>query len=267
MCKQKNIHDLTFTKFRDASLPDFVKNLVEVKGHATATSLRLYPRNTPEILINLAEPIRGEMGSHTPIIKQYIIQGSKTNYVDVYHPKYCHFISIRFTPNGYYKFLSMSQKSFTNHFFNLNDVMDSEIEPLIPVLQNASSVPKRFQILINWLRREIYKREIPNHLLSDFIIKQLNRNPYLSVLQLVDQTGYTRKHLAQRFKEEVGLTIKEYQKIDRLQHVLKSISGREEYCWATMACEHGFYDQSHFIKDFKQYTACTPAEFVERKNP
>lgn len=265
MITQKIDHDLTFTRLSDPSFPDFVKDMMEIKGHSVKTSLRLYPRNTPEILINLGEPLQGEMGSKSASIKKYIIQGSKTAYVNVEHPARCHFLSIRFTTNGYYKLLGMPQNEFTNQFFNLDDVFDRKIEHLIPVLQNTLSLEERFQILEKWLNKEFCKKEIPSKLLSDFVIRYLNQKPDASVKQLTQQTGFTRKHLVCRFKEEAGLTIKEYQKILRIYRLLKQIDKASQISWAKLAGQFGFYDQSHLIKDFKQYTGLTPTDYLDQQ--
>lgn len=246
-------------------MPDFVKGIVEIKGGSAPSSLRLYPRNTPEILINLADPIEGEIGSQTRVFKKVTIQGSKTDYVDVYHPMNCYFISIRFTTNGYYKILGVPQKLFTDDFPRIDYVIDSDVDHLIKNLRNIPSIEKRFQTLCRWLNEDIRRRDIPSKLLSDIIIARLKQNPHLSVGQLAEQTGYTRKHLVHQFKEEAGLTIKEYQKINRLQRVRKSVSEREDVPWAQVACEHGFYDQSHLIRDFKRYTGCTPTDYLNRR--
>ena len=263
MYQQTTIHHLTFTKFSGGNLPGFIKNIVEVRGRSTDTSLRLDPRNTPEILINLGGPLQGAMDGQKVVIENNNIQGSKTMYVDVWHPKSCHFISIRFTPNGYYKFLGIPQQSFTDHFFRLEEVMRCEIEQLVCFLRQAPGAMKRFQLLIQWLKKHHRRRELPPRLLSDFVIDELDRNPRLSVNQLVEKSGYTRKHLVQRFKEEAGLTVKAYQQINRLHRLLKSLPRKEEFRWSCIACEHGYYDQSHLIKDFRRFTGHTPAEFVQ----
>ena len=102
-------------------------------------------------------------------------------------------------------------------------------------------------------------------LVSDFIINQLNQKPGLTVEQLTAKTGFTRKHLVQRFKEEAGLTIKQYQVIYRLYRVLKEIDNTDRVSWARIACQFGFYDQSHFIRDFKQHTGFTPSDYLKQE--
>ncbi|MDR8394545.1 AraC family transcriptional regulator [Aliifodinibius sp. S!AR15-10] len=266
MHKQKRIHDLTFTKFSGPSLPVFVKNIMEVRGHAVETTKRLYPRNTPEILINLAKPIQGEMTGRRAVIEGGIIQGSKTAFVEAWHPEYCHFISIRFTPNGYYKFLGISQKSFTNHVIQLADVIDKDLERLLQTLQKTPETKRRFRIVADWIKKAGGKTDPGSILVSDFIIKLLSQNPGLSVKQLTDKTGYTRKHLVDRFKEEVGLTIKEYQKIYRIYRVLKYVDAADHISWAQLAYKFGFYDQSHFIRNFKRYTGFTPSAYLNSRS-
>ncbi|MDZ7694295.1 MAG: AraC family transcriptional regulator [Balneolaceae bacterium] len=265
MLTQKTIHNLTFTKFNAPRLPEFVKDITEVRGYGVETTKRLYPRNTPEILINLAKPIRGRMDGKKAVIDGCTMQGSKTKFVEAWHPEFCHFLSIRFIPNGYYKFLGIPQKSLTDHVINLEEILNEDTKELTQRLQEAPDVSHRFRILTNWLRRAECTTETDSTLVSDFIINNLNENPGLTVKELTDKTGYTRKHLVHRFKEEAGLTIKEYQKINRIYRVLKEIQNTECISWAQLACTFGFYDQSHLIRDFKQYTGLTPTDFLKQQ--
>ncbi len=261
---QKELPTFTFIKFEGASLPPPVKNMVEIKGCGDETNLRLYPRNTPEILFNLSEPLHGELQNQRPVIKHITIQGCKTAFANVYHPRFCHFISIRFTVNGYYKLLGIPQYTFTNHFFNLDDVFGRNGEQLIPALQNAATTMQRFWILIRWINGELLNKAAPTGLLSDFIIRQFQQYPDITVKELTDRTGYTRKHLAQRFKEESGLSIKEYQKIERLNRVIRNLQNDGRICWSNQVYGNGYYDQSHFIREFKRYTGLKPTEFANQ---
>ena len=265
MIKQKNIHNLRFTTFCGESLPTFVKDIVEIKGNSAETSQRLYPRNTPEILVNLAEPIVGEIGDKISSVKISTIQGSKTHYADVRHPKFCHFIAIRFTTNGFFKFLGISQKSFTDYYLNLGDVIDWDIDGVVSKLKSTSSAKIRFKKVIKWLKKANNTKLNTTNLLSDFIIEEINQNPSLSIKELVGKTGYTRKHLAECFQEEAGMTIKKYQKIGRINNVLKHIDTQDQISWSKLVFENGFYDQSHFIKDFKRFTGMTPSEYLREK--
>ncbi len=252
---------LHFTKHRGAIKSGIIKNIMEIEGDGLPTSLRLYPRNTPEILINLADPILGRIQNRRITAEGTTIQGSKKTYVEAEHPPSCDFISIRFTPNGIYKLFGIPQTEFTNHLYQLGDIMDDPIH-LIDTLKNTTITRERIQHINQWLQLHISQMEVPMNLLSDFIIHHLSRDPSLTVKKLVEKTGYTRKHLAQRFKKETGLTIKKFQKIQRVYRILKQVNDVPQPPWARLACHHGYFDQSHFIRDFKRFTGLTPTEYT-----
>lgn len=243
----------------------YVRNIVEIRGQDVPTRHRLYPRNIPEIIINIKNLVKAEINGKIKAAEEVTIQGSKTDYVDAYHPKNCHFISIRFEPNGFYKLIGITQKSFTDNYYHIEDIIDNDVDCLIMKLQEARSPKRRLRIICRWLREDIRREDTPSQLLSDLIITRLKRHPHLSVEELAEQTGYSRKHLVHQFKEEAGLTIKEYQKINRLRRVRKSVSETEDVHWAEVACGHGFYDQSHLIRDFKRYTGRTPTDYLDRR--
>ncbi len=261
--RQKTIGNITFTTYRGPLLPAVVKEIVEARGHSVDTETDLYPGNTPEILINLAHPICGKTGSITGTVRTCTIQGSKTSFVRAWHPKHCHFISVRFVANGYFKILGIPQTKFTGHLIELDDVIQNHVKDVIPELRQAPDARRRFHIVCRWLKAELGHAPIKQNLLSDYIIARFENNPYMSVKELSRETGFTRKHLGQRFKQEAGLSLKTYQKVERLQRVLKAIRNKRVRGWAELACDNRYYDQSHFIKDFKQLTGSTPSDFIQ----
>jgi methylphosphotriester-DNA--protein-cysteine methyltransferase len=65
------------------------------------------------------------------------------------------------------------------------------------------------------------------------------------------------------FVERIGLAPKHYARIARLQRVLARMRGvpRDRIVWSRIASEHGFFDQSHLVNEFRALTSVTPATF------
>jgi AraC-like DNA-binding protein len=82
----------------------------------------------------------------------------------------------------------------------------------------------------------------------------------------IDYAGYSSKHLIQMFKSHVGVPPKSFLRIIRFQKAVKEIEKCHEVNWASFALDCGYFDQSHFISDFKAYSGFTPTQYVERKN-
>ena len=70
------------------------------------------------------------------------------------------------------------------------------------------------------------------------------------------------RQLERLFSERVGISPKLFLRIVRFQEVVRATrSGRRDLGWAALAAEHGFYDQAHFINDFKAFVGRTPADW------
>jgi AraC-like DNA-binding protein len=92
------------------------------------------------------------------------------------------------------------------------------------------------------------------------------KNPTAQRLdQLSDEIGYSQKHFIHLFTQQVGVSPKQYLKIMRFQKVISAIENRESIRWSKIALESGYYDQAHFIHDFRLFSGFTPNEYMKRK--
>ena len=75
--------------------------------------------------------------------------------------------------------------------------------------------------------------------------------------------GVSSTHLAQRFKELIGVTPKRLARTYRFAATVFSINPSEPIDWADRAITAGYFDQAHFIHEFRKYTGLTPTRYVE----
>ena len=81
----------------------------------------------------------------------------------------------------------------------------------------------------------------------------------MQVANLAEELGLSARQVERLFDERIGLSPKFFLRVVRFQEVLRGI--REETngaTWAARAAEHGFYDQAHFIRDFKAFVGESP---------
>ncbi|MEU4402622.1 helix-turn-helix domain-containing protein [Micromonospora orduensis] len=89
---------------------------------------------------------------------------------------------------------------------------------------------------------------------------------------LATELGWSRRHLAARFRQEVGLPPKTAARLLRFQHARAALAGADAASgtasagrvvdWAEVAARCGYYDQSHLIRDFHQFAGATPAALL-----
>jgi AraC-like DNA-binding protein len=90
------------------------------------------------------------------------------------------------------------------------------------------------------------------------------------VKETVQRTGYSPKQFIKLFEQHVGLTPKLFCRLLRFQSALDQINGQAAIDWAKTAADRGYYDQSHLIRDFREFAGMTPSEYRpvarDRKN-
>jgi AraC-like DNA-binding protein len=81
------------------------------------------------------------------------------------------------------------------------------------------------------------------------------------VAELEEETHYSARYLDKVFRQQLGLSPKVFSNIIRFQTMLKKINEQRGGIGANLAAEFGYYDQSHMIKEFKEFAAVTPKEY------
>jgi AraC-like DNA-binding protein len=84
------------------------------------------------------------------------------------------------------------------------------------------------------------------------------------VSQVTAHLDVLPKRFVRRFRDHVGLTPKLFARVRRLQRLLGAVASTEGVEWAEAAAEHGYYDQSHLVHDFRELTGLTPTEYRPR---
>jgi AraC-like DNA-binding protein len=80
-----------------------------------------------------------------------------------------------------------------------------------------------------------------------------------------DELGLLPRTLRRRFTAAVGLTPKRFARVQRLQRVVRDLSGVTEVDWAAAAARHGFADQPHLADEFRALAGVTPGEYLRSR--
>ena len=90
----------------------------------------------------------------------------------------------------------------------------------------------------------------------------LEARPDLEIADLAGRFGVSHGHLDREFLRHVGLTPRAYARIARLRRVLADLDVFADVSWSRLAADAGWFDQSHFIRDFKRHTGVTPSAYL-----
>lgn len=119
---------------------------------------------------------------------------------------------------------------------------------------------------MDFFRRNFGKESISKqHELVESVINMINEHHgCINIEQMSSDLGYNHRYIDRIFKGATGFSIKKYANIVRLQEAIKIVDNNNNNDDDDLYNILGYYDQSHFIRDFKRFTTFTPRGFVKR---
>jgi AraC-like DNA-binding protein len=95
-----------------------------------------------------------------------------------------------------------------------------------------------------------------------FAVTAFDRNPVTTKIGVVtDAIGLSAKRFIERFKAQVGVSPKRYCRIRRFQRALARAHRGQPVDWSQVALDCGYYDQAHFIHEFRWFSGLTPTAY------
>ena len=116
--------------------------------------------------------------------------------------------------------------------------------------------------LLRWLRR--CRR--PDGVIDGVAARLYYDHANCRVEDLASNFHMGRRHLERRFKAAMGVSPKAFHRLARFQHVVRDLFLTPSNDGLDTALAHGYYDQSHFIREFESFAQVTPSSLLNHRN-
>lgn len=126
---------------------------------------------------------------------------------------------------------------------------------------NADTTSERIKLIETFLFKQLAYRQTIDNIGKSTVETILNANGQFSVNDFSKINNISRRQLTRKISSSIGLSPKQLANIIRIQSTLKSLLTNELTNLTNLAYENEYFDQAHFIKDFKEFTGLTPKEF------
>lgn len=168
-------------------------------------------------------------------------------------------ILVYFTEIGFAHFASHPANELFNLSLSLDDIFNkTEISQVEEKLLTATTDKQRIKIVEQFFLSQL--KDIQTDKLIVEAVKLIYQsNGTIRIKELNEKLFISQSPFEKRFRKVVGTTAKKFASIVRFNTVLDNLNGVKsltEICY-----EYNFFDQAHFIKDFKQFTGDTPENF------
>lgn len=179
-----------------------------------------------------------------------------------------HGVQVDLTPLGAYRLLGLPLRHVANEAVELDDVRGGEIERLIDRLASEpAGWAARFEIVDCVLCEWLADGPDPDRAVA-WAWHQLERSHGgVAVADLADEIGWSRRHFAGRFREQIGLAPKPTARVLRFQRAVELLGETRTRTIAGVAAAAGYADHSHLVREFRGLAGCAPSELVAERMP
>ncbi|MBM1107823.1 AraC family transcriptional regulator [Aurantibacter crassamenti] len=166
-------------------------------------------------------------------------------------------------PSALFNFYNIPMYGFTGEridFLEVEKEMGADIQCR---MKKAVNTQKRIAIIEEYFLGRLASTNFATKEIVKAANEIYDKKGHLNVLEFLESVPMSRRNFERKFLNEVGVSPKTYAKIRRFGNTCLLMSGKREVNLMDVLHEGGYYDQSHFIKDFKYFSGRTPKKYAK----
>lgn len=252
-------------------LSQFIHSFVYYRDYHPSHSVdRFLPDGNVNVVLDLTDYPKYIYDNHTlkeiQTCRNVWFSGIRNKYITIPSGKDSEMFILNFQKGKSYPFSDMPLHELTDSVVDGELVLSREIHDLRARIQDTPDIKQKFSTAENYLTKKFLNKLVANPFI-DFAVQKIIHSPHqITIEEISRKVGYSQKHLIKIFKDNVGVTPKNFLKIIRFQKVIQDISLLKRPNWMSITLESGYYDQAHFINDFKEFSGFTPNAYLKKQS-
>jgi AraC-like DNA-binding protein len=245
-------------------LDGLIDDLYYLEGAPPYPRLMLPPMPSAVLIVNLGAPFRIRAGTDIELA-QYAdgcVVTMPTCAMEFGYPPQTRSVGVHFKPWGLAPFLPMPATELRDRPLTVQQAWG---RPAVAELQDRLAMAAGPHQMLTLLEEELRRRLCQPagmrlvHRASDVIAATTGA---VAIRDLGAAAGVSSTHLAQRFKEIIGVTPKRLARTYRFAATVGAIDPAGPVDWGEVADRAGYFDQAHFTHEFRRFTGLTPTRYV-----
>ncbi|WP_081830666.1 helix-turn-helix domain-containing protein [Rhodococcus sp. UNC363MFTsu5.1] len=221
---------------------------------------RELPSPSPVLVISLAEPLSLSRPSGDLSTSAVLVGVGRTATLAA-HSGAQTVLEARLSPLSALQLFGVPASDLTDRVVDLADLWDGA-EAVVGRIGTAATWAERFHLLDSVLTALAQHGREVDPVLAGAWQQLLSSRGNLRMSALHDQTGWGRKRLADRFREQVGLTPKSMARLVRFHRAVNMMHQPGHRSLTAIASSCGYYDQAHLNREFRELAGGPPGSYL-----
>jgi AraC-like DNA-binding protein len=251
----------SFLSFRERPAGQYIRAIWQLEGMPPYRQETILPKGVLELIFSFSQEVWFGQGRDKNRSPRCFINGMTTVPLYIEVPAHQFFFGIEFHPLGFKKLLAVPPGEFLNRVTDLT-LLDPAYDRLWQRLGEAAGFAARVALIEQWAARKLQRPDERDQAFSTFLDNSL---PARSVAGLAGQLCYSPRQLHRKAQDLFGLPTDGLIRYKRyLQSLALVHQGKGLLTEIGHSC--GFYDQAHFIREFRDFTGLTPGAYRRQKS-
>lgn len=221
---------------------------------------RVFPDGCIELIFNYGDLMCKFENGREEIQQRHFIHGQIKKFIELESTGKVGIFSVRFQPAGLQRFIDFEVSKLTEKTMTVLEIWGEQGTDFQQQMDSANHTNERISITENFLLQRL-KATKDDDTISRCVNEIIASDGLKTVDELSEKFHVGKRHLERKFLSTVGLSQKFFSRIIRFNKALQLIENKDFSTFTNVAHEGGFYDQAHFIRDFKEITGLNPKQY------
>jgi len=243
--------------FPNDKLTDYIKFYV-VSENDVESEYKVFPSSGLVMGFQYKGTLSSIKGNTLDKLKSAGITGILDSYKVFKNSAYIGTVLVYFTETGFAHFSSNPANELFNLSLSLEDIFEkSRVHEVEEKLAAAATDRQRIEIVEQFLFTQLKDIQV-DKLVAEAVKLIYQTKGTIRITELEEKLFISQSPFEKRFRKVVGTTPKKFASIIRFNSVLDNLT--ETKTLTEICYQYHFFDQAHFIKDFKKFTGGTPGK-------
>ena len=220
---------------------------------------KIVPDGYPELIFHFGDPYKTNISGTWELQDKILLAGQLKNYFFLENTGAIGMFAIKFQPWVPSTLFELEMKNLQDKVLSMQNSDHGLIKHVSNALKSSSDFNSNCREVSEWLINTTDHNDYEGDMIQ--VVKNIiETNGKTSISNLVKSYNISERALERYFSKNIGLSPKFYSRVIRLACVFKLVQENSNN-WAQLSYLGGFYDQAHFIKDFKKFTGEEPTKY------